>query len=721
MIRHFLFLTLLCLMALPVWAQNNTAENGDYPNPLVQTRLISDQAAVTPGQKFNIALEQTITPKWHTYWKNPGDSGQSIELTWDELPGGVTVSPLQWPVPTAFEFGRLVNYGYENNVTLPMTVTVADDIEIGQTITLSGEASWLTCKDICIPEKSTVELSVQIAEQAQSSFLSRLAMRRAKQSLPVDSRADITSARITQSDDDPDITLRFKFNPPYPPMERNAYFFPADWGLIDHAEKQTVKFEQDGVIAITTRAGKQAQELINTGFDGVLTLGKSNNRTGYSVSMDGTVPTPSSALPADNLPSSGLAILSGIAFALLGGVILNLMPCVFPVLSMKVLHLTEHSDYSVKDRLVHAGSYTAGILVSFAALAAIIISIQAGGQAAGWGFQLQSPLFVLILGLVLFLVGLNLHGFFELTGKFTNIGQELTANGSDHLSGFFTGILATVVATPCTAPFMGTAVGFALTQSPIVVMVTLLSLGLGLALPYIILSTFPVLMGWMPKPGAWMVRFKEFLAYPMFLSAAWLAWVLTQQTGANGALIGLTFAIGISFIIWVFKHWRDDDGPIRQGLRGIVIFLIVIGLGALIINFNQFAPRGDADDVDAPSVNMSYVEYTPDRLTELRANGTPVFVNMTASWCITCLANERTTLSRAVIKQMFEEQGIVYMKGDWTDYDPQITRFLSRFDRRGVPIYVFFPPNNGDPVILPQLLTPNTVITNVMDNMPSQQ
>jgi thiol:disulfide interchange protein DsbD len=726
MIRRFFLPFLLCLFAFPVFAQNT----GDYPDPLVQTRLISAYSTVTPGQEFKIGLEQQITPKWHTYWKNPGDSGQPIALEWNELPDGVTVSDLQWPTPTAFEFGQLVNYGYENNVVLPMVVTVDDDVNIGGSMTLSGEASWLTCKDICIPENAPVELTFKISDQAQSSFLGRMALRRAERALPESSRASILSARLAEYGGEEEITLRFKFSPPYPPLERNAYFFSAEWGLISHAADQTSDFMGDGVVEITTLAGEQAEKVIANGFDGVITLGSGQNRLGYTATMSATTNETSAPLgitptgsPADGDMPGGLAILSGIAFAILGGVILNLMPCVFPVLSMKVLHLTKHRDYSAKDRLMHAGLYTAGILVSFAMLAAIIIGIQAGGQAAGWGFQLQSPLFVLFLGLVLFIVGLNLHGFFEISGKWTNIGSGLIggdrANDNGHLSAFLTGILATIVATPCTAPFMGTAVGFALTQSPVVVMITLLSLGLGLALPYILLSAFPRLMAWMPKPGAWMIRFKEFLAYPMFLSAAWLAWVLAQQAGTNGLLAGLTFAIGITFIIWIFKYWGDDDGLIRQGLRAMAVMLVVVGLGALTINFNQLSNAPGDDPVQAGSNQLTSVPYSPDRLSELRAKGTPVFVNMTASWCITCLANERTTLARPVIEQMFDEQGIIYMKGDWTDYDPQITRFLSRFDRRGVPIYVFFPPNNGDPVVLPQLLTPNTVITHVMDNMPS--
>ena len=421
-----------------------------------------------------------------------------------------------------------------------------------------------------------------------------------------------------------------------------------------------------------------------------------------------------------------MSVWSALLFALLGGLILNLMPCVFPVLSMKAMSLVAHSHESAPVIRKHGLMYTLGILMCFALLGLALIAVKAAGQQIGWGFQLQSPYFVSLLIVVLFVLGLSLSGYLEVGTSLMGVGSEL-AHQSGYAGSFFTGVLAVVVATPCTAPFMGPAIGFALTQTTPLMLLVLLALGLGLALPFLLISFIPALTNILPKPGAWMKTFQQFLAFPMFASAAWLVWVLGQQTDMNGVFSILIILILITFTIWLWQKLKTTAMPLKAigTLTGIGL---LIGAGALVHSYSsssnltlaQNQLQTDAQGSEQPQ----YQVFEVSKLNSLRNQGQAVFVNMTAAWCITCLANEKVALSSAELETFFNDHKITYLKGDWTNQDAEITEYLQSFGRNSVPLYVFYPANNGNdaqtlPIVLPQILTVDTVVDSMQSAMHS--
>jgi thiol:disulfide interchange protein DsbD len=398
--------------------------------------------------------------------------------------------------------------------------------------------------------------------------------------------------------------------------------------------------------------------------------------------------------------------------ALLGGLILNLMPCVFPVLSIKALSLLNHAHQTRLQARLHGLVYTLGVLASFALLGAVLIVLKAGGAQIGWGFQFQSPPFVLAAAYLMFAVGLSLSGVFSVGGSVAGIGSSLAAR-SGYSGSFFTGVLATIVATPCTAPFMGGALGYALTQPPAELMAVFLSLGFGLALPYLLLSNWPLLQRCLPRPGRWMERVKEVLAFPMYAAAVWLVWVLAQQAGSNAIAIALGGMVVIAFAAWLFETTRSGSTLARRSGAGVAALAVA---GALAGGY--LGVKADSADTtrmtDSASAEKISLPYTAERLQALRTRGEPVFVNLTAAWCITCLVNERVALSKSSVVEAFRKAGITYLKGDWTNQDRQITRQLAAFGRSGVPLYVFYPHGvDAGPVVLPQLLTPEIVLAAV--------
>lgn len=414
------------------------------------------------------------------------------------------------------------------------------------------------------------------------------------------------------------------------------------------------------------------------------------------------------AAPAAGLPGAAAAVagaadgsaatwLGMLLFAVVGGAILNLMPCVFPVLSLKVLSFASHGG---RRQPLHGLSYMAGVIGSFLLVAVALLALQAAGRAVGWGFQLQQPWFVGGLAYLFFAMGLSLSGFWELGGQWMGAGSGLTT-GSGYRGSFFTGVLATVVASPCTAPFMGSALGFAATQPPAQALAIFAALGFGMALPVLLLCLSPRLLAFIPKPGAWMERFKQALAFPLYATAIWLCWVVGRQTGATGMAVILGGALALTLALWL---WRF--GSVARGIAAAALALAI----ALLAN-PLLTDAPTPASATAGAVAGDWRPYRAETLADLRAAGTPVFLNVTADWCITCLANEKVTLSNAAVKTAFAAGGVAYMKGDWTHYDPALTALLGEFGRNGVPLYVFFPAQ-GDrtPVILPQLLTPAAVI-----------
>lgn len=654
----------------------------------VQARLVSAQAEVAPGQRFTVALEQVIQAHWHTYWLNPGDSGQATSIDWQ----GAQAGPIQWPTPSIQAIGPLVNYGYEGRPALLVDLTVPADAKPGSRFKPTAEVRWLVCKDVCIPEQVSLGLDLPVAAEAKIG-VDAAQIEEWRRAVPQPAPFAVKLAAAPQG-------VRLSG-----PNERvtKAYFFADTWGAVAHSAPQPLK--QDGAgWALEIPAG---DEPVKAGqpLSGVIVLTLPDGEKAWTV----TAPMPEGAGkgpgPADlsapaaeataplPAPESDLGLLPALALALVGGLILNLMPCVFPVLSIKALALVNKGNHKAEGL-----AYTAGVLASFAALAAVLIALRAGGQQVGWGFQFHSPVFVLVVAYVLFVVGLSLSGLFEIGGSFTGVGSGLAAR--DGLAGsFFTGVLAAVVATPCTAPFMGAALAFALAQPAAVMLAVFLALGLGLALPFLVLAFWPAAQRWLPRPGAWMDTFKQALAFPMYAAVVWLLWVLAQQAGADGVALALGGLVLMAFGLW----WRRASGASVVGTAAALASVVLaLGLSSWI--------KPVSADTPASVGSSSFEAYSAERLAELRAQNKPVFVNLTASWCISCLVNERVALSRPEVKEAFAKAGVAYLKGDWTREDPKITAVLKAHGRSGVPLYLYYAPGAAEAQVLPQILTPGLVI-----------
>jgi thiol:disulfide interchange protein DsbD len=388
--------------------------------------------------------------------------------------------------------------------------------------------------------------------------------------------------------------------------------------------------------------------------------------------------------------AENISLVTVLLFALLGGMILNLMPCVFPILSIKVLSFTT-THQSIRSRHIHGLVYTAGVVLSFIAIAIVMLALRAAGESIGWGFQLQSPLFVIFLVYLFFVMGLGLSGYLEIGSNLMALGQ-LSKSHSGLTSSFMTGVLAAVIASPCTAPFMGPALGFAISQPTYVALLVFAFLGLGMALPFILLAWIPGLSKRLPRPGAWMDTFKQFLAFPLYITAVWLLWVAGRQTSMDVAAAVVTGLVLLVMGLWLWKL------SVRPAGKLLAIAVLGAALAAPIVTVSE-----DSEESD-------FQAYSPELLAELRASGQPVFINLTADWCITCLVNERVALNSEKVTQLINDQGIVYLKGDWTNNDPQITALLNQFQRSGVPLYLVYPRGSGPAQILPQILSESMII-----------
>jgi len=687
-VRHFFFVLLVSLIFLPSLAQ---AQGNN-----VSLRLLPERGVVGAGDEMWIAIEQSIKPDWHTYWVNPGDSGAAPKVKWS-APEGFKFGPIQWPVPEKILYEPLVNYGYEGNVVLLQRLQTPSNLPEGE-ITLSADYEILVCQEECIPEYGTLELSLNgpgAMEEDNSAYIAR-----ALEELPVPYEG-VASYRIEDGD--------FVFE-----MEADAAFmdgvdagdvavFPVEWGLVDNMAQPQAVYE-DGQLTLRQKAGERDVGEVEES-EIVLTLGDER-----AVSVTAEHAAGVFGAPADMMRAEGFSVgllVQALGFALIGGVILNLMPCVFPVLSMKALSLVNMSEKERSHAQAHGLAYTLGVVLSFLAMAGILIALKAAGEEIGWGFQLQDPFVVGILLYVLFAVGLNLAGFFEVPGGFANAGSKLAQQQG--LSGsFFTGVLAALVAAPCTAPFMAAAIGYALAQPAAVALAVFAALGFGLALPYLLLSYIPALQRVMPRPGAWMETFRQFLAFPMFGATVWLLWVLSQQAGPMGVLaIGIGLVL-LAFAIWLFK--------VARGRRLVQLLAVIVALGALAVVPGQAAMEpSEMGGAESAQAGALYEVYSPAALEAALESDDPVFVEMTAAWCITCKVNHKTSINIDRTRRIIGERGVRYLVGDWTNQDAEITKFLQSYGRNGVPLYVYYgrpDPDSGkrpEPVLLPQILTPGVV------------
>jgi thiol:disulfide interchange protein DsbD len=620
------------------------------------------EAPLQPGKTVWVALHQHMDPGWHTYWRNPGEAGVATSITWS-LPQGVTAGGIVWPAPERFSDGTVTNYGYEKDVTLLVPLTAAAAAKPGMA---HLTVNLLACEHMCIPEEATLDLDLGKASGTAAMFEA------ARRALP---RPFAGTARFSVDAHSVRVVLDL---PQTRGLAANAVsLFPAEQSLL--ADGGVARVSIDGS-RVTWTMPAQASAKTPSSFAGVFTIAGQGAWAFTAQPGIATAPTQEST-----------SLLAALALAFLGGLILNLMPCVLPVLSMKALALARTgSDNAAAKR--EGLFYLAGVMATFAAMATVLLMLKASGAALGWGFQLQSPLVVLSLALLMATIGLNLFGVFELPLGFAGAGDHLAQSGGAK-GAFFTGALAVVVASPCTAPFMGAALGFALTQPILSAASVFLALGLGFAAPFTIVSFSPALVRLLPKPSHWMNAFKQAMAFPMFATAIWLLWVLARQSGTDAVIIGLAVGLGIALVVWLCRITRGFWSW-AVGIAGAAALMISSAL-ALI--------------PPVPSSQPMWQPWSEQALASARQTGRPVLVDFSAAWCVTCLVNERVALNDADVMKRLKESHVVTLKGDWTNPDPAITAALHQFGRDGVPLYVLYAPG-GKATVLPQILTPHIVL-----------
>jgi len=676
-----------------------------------EVELIAEKTALVVGEKNTIGLSIKHAPHWHTYWKNPGDSGYPTKITW-QVPAGYGVGEFDWPTPKRLATGPIINFGYEGEVLLPLTVSVPTSANPGESITLKGKAEWLVCKDVCIPEEGEVAVTLPVGEKGKDAAPGPAAARfvAARAAQPGDAsawKATLYAAPNPAREVWLDVTA-----PANAGKLTGLDVFPVQEQISDPSVQQVYRTERGYAVKLKLVDGAKLTDsfpvLLAAAGAPVGAKGELSGNTLATVSTSAfALPAGATALAATgaaNSAASGgtdLTFWSALALAFVGGMILNLMPCVFPVLSLKILSFAQHSGSAAngaKQMRQHGLFYAVGVVLSFLVLAGALLALKGAGSAVGWGFQLQNPGVVWVLAVIFFLIGLNLMGAFE-------VGQlapsSLLSMQAKHpgVDAFFSGVLAVIAASPCTAPFMGAALGFALTQSAAAALAVFAALGLGMALPYVLLAWFPKWLDKLPRPGPWMVNFKQVLAFPMFVTVVWLVWVLSLQAGADGAAIGLLGLVGLAFGAWLI-------GSMRPTVRWAGV---AAALGAAVLAWPAGEPAQAATSAGAgKSSTANWQPWDPVLIAKLNAEGKPVFVDFTAAWCVSCQANKRLVLTRAEIEQAFAAKNVTLMRADWTNRDERITQALTAMGRSGVPVYVLHAPGKPEQ-LLPELLTTGIV------------
>jgi len=690
------------LLALLMGAFSLPARAAPPEGEPVRADLIAEPAAIAPGQPFWVGVRLRMREGWHVYWRNPGDSGEAPTITW-QLPPSLAAGPIAWPTPSRIGLAHLVNFGYQGETMLLTRIepapALADSLMIGAHVT------WLVCDKECIPGEASLSIDLPVAhgQPAAANAATAAAFDAARKDLPQPSpwraRLELGRDQLTLALDGAP-RAAFLAASSIPAGVRSAYFFPNAETLVRHAAAQRLRLVGDGLTLQLERSALSTSAPTDAG--GVLLLEEGDGTARHAFELAnvsiGEAPAPQVA--------SLMAVLNAAVLALLGGAILNLMPCVFPVLSIKVLGLIEQAGACRRQLRRHGLAYTAGVLIAFAALGMGLLGVRAAGAEVGWGFQLQSHLAVLILAYLLFAVGLNLSGTFQLGSSLQGLGHGL-ARRNGLTGSLFAGVLAAVMATPCTAPFMATALGFAFTQPSPIALSVMLALGLGLALPYLALTHAPRLIPRLPRPGAWMETLRQVLAFPIYATVAWLVWVLAQQVDAAGLFAALAGLVLVGLAAWSFNAAGQAAGRWGRGASRAALLTALLGIAVAL------AAVGRDREVPAPLdlAAASPQPFTQARLEALIAAHRSVFVNLTAAWCITCLVNEQAALASERVRAAFAAKGITYLKGDWTRRNPEITRLLEKHGRSGVPLYLVFAGETDPvPVVLPQILTPATVL-----------
>jgi thiol:disulfide interchange protein DsbD len=685
----------------PVKAQHLTAE------------LVALGHAIAPGGTQQVGLVLTLDNGWHVYWINPGDSGEPPRIVWT-LPAGVTAGPMQFPIPQRLPLGPLMDFGYEDEAAFPVTIAAASTLKPGP-VHLDAQVSWLVCAQVCIPGNAHLGIDLTVQPGAQQGPLAG-ALGKALSLVPKPLLAD---ARFSVLGGAQQFVLTLIDGK----RETHAEFYPDPADLapdgtplpnaIVYSANQHVEPQRDGV-RLTVQRSPDLAALPAT-LHGVFKL---SGTEAYDVNVP-VVPGDVAAVSGG--PAASTTAIGAIGLAFLGGILLNLMPCVFPVLFLKGLALVQGSSQSRSHLRRHGLVYALGILVSFWAIVAVLLVLRATGGHAGWGFQLQSPVFIALLASLIFLLALSLAGQFEIGLSLTSAGSSLVdrpgVGKQGYAGSFFTGVLATVVATPCTAPLMGAAVGFALTQSAGVIFAVFTALALGLAAPYLLLSWQPVWVRVLPRPGAWMELLKQFTAVPLFATAIWLAWVYGQLHAGSG--VDQMALLLCCFLVLAIAGWALGRWPAKWASRIAALVLIALGL-AIPLSQTRNAARagaavqtgtGQTNAVAANGAELAWQPYSEQALDAARVSGHPVFLDFTAAWCLSCQFNERAVLRSSDVESALRAHNFTLLKADWTNGDPAITQKLASVGRAGVPTYVLYPAAVGSaPDVLPELLSKGVVL-----------
>ena len=655
--RNIVFV-LLAIISLGFARTGFSATSNTVQTAYTSSRIVT--SATAGEEPFWIALNMTLQPEWHVYWKNPGDSGIPTQLD-ITLPEGFSIAPLHWQHPKRFDSSGIVGFGYEKDMWLFAPITPPKNWNTP--VEAHIKASWLICRDICLPEEASFTLNISPSEPES------VALKQALSLVP----SPIGGGEYQEDAQHVRIQL------PWPHKQQPMDIFTTQSGVLSH--QPPTQFEHgDDTVTITIEKGSVFEK------NQPLSLVVQTENAAYSYNVSPTS-TPTGGVATNGTKHTQqpatLSLISAILFGLLGGLILNVMPCVLPVLSLKAISLTRKAEASYRTSVLHGVSYTGGVLVFFAILGGLLILLRQAGMQAGWGFQLQSPEFVYSMCLLMLLIGLVLSGVLHIPGV------ALGAGGKDSYGqSFFTGALAAIVATPCTAPLMAPALGYALTQPVLNSMLVTLSVGLGMALPLLLIAIIPAAKRLLPKPGAWMERFKQCMAFPMYATSAWLLWVLSMQVGDTQLAWALVGIVLLGFTAWL-------SGQVRR-VVGLAIMAVVILL--FIGIYTRLSQTQQTEQLHTEP-------YSAARLNELRADGKPVFVYATAAWCITCKINEATTLEDAEVIAHLNAQNISVLQADWTNKDAEITRYITSLERSGVPVYVWYAPKHP-PVMLPQILSP---------------
>ena len=690
--RFAVMLVALLSLWLPAGAQMQELGDGG-PGPVKAQHLTVELTALAPGISprgtATVGLVITLEEHWHVYWVNAGDSGNPPTIKWT-LPEGITAGPMQYPVPTRLPLGPLMDFGYEDTVGFPVTVTAAPTMKPGP-VKLDAKVTWLVCREVCIPGKAHLGITLNVAPgSAAGEPVGALgeSLKNLPKPLPV-------GATVTVKGGAKDFVLQFNG---LPEVHDDPEFYPFDQDLISNAADQLPTTQADGFVLRVPRAPELAK--LPEALHGVIKL---SDTEAYAVDAPVVAGEVAGAAGGKAPDAAGkLTAWSAVGLAFLGGIILNLMPCVFPVLFLKGLALVQSSGTERKQMRSHGLVYTLGILVSFWVIVGALLVLKSRGSQAGWGFQLQSPVFIAVLAAGLFFFAMSLAGQFDLGLSMTSVGGGL-AKKEGYAGSFFTGVLATIVATPCTAPLMGAAIGFALAQTAGVTFAVFTALGLGLALPYLLLTLQPAWTRWLPRPGAWMEVLKQVTAVPLFATVVWLCWVYGRLftsdfgSGSDHMALLLLCLLVIAIAGWVLGRW-----PAKGGAALAATALIA---GGLAIPLTHSRP-----------VVTEWQPYTQASLDAAKASGKPVFIDFTAAWCLSCQVNEKLVLKSDEVKAQFKSKDFVLLKADWTQYDEGITKELASVGRSGVPTYVIYPAGSGKTGegsaadVLPELLTKGVVL-----------